>query len=67
MNPAERCKRDPVFAALVAAFEGMFRQHCGTGAGITPSEIREASGFAWQRYMERNAVPPIVFVEDATT
>lgn len=50
-------RTDPVFAALVHSFHAMFEQHCGTGAGITPSEVREASGLAWQLYIERHPYP----------
>jgi hypothetical protein len=56
MTPLERYKTDATFAALVRNFYDMFQHHCGTGAGITPSEVREASGLAWQMYVERNAV-----------
>jgi hypothetical protein len=56
-TPQERMKEDPVFAALVHSFFDMFARHCGSGAGITPSEVREASGLAWQMYIERHPEP----------
>lgn len=60
MGPAERYKNDPVFHQLVHSFYAMFEDYCGSGAGITPSEIREASGYAWQRYIERHPFPILV-------
>lgn len=59
-TPQERLKSDPVFAALVQQFTYLFAHHCGSGAGLTPSEIREASGLAWQIYMERHPNPILV-------
>lgn len=52
----ERYERDPVFRALVQSFFHMYENHAD---GMTPSEIREAAGFAWQMYYERNAYPII--------
>lgn len=64
-TPRERMDTDPVFRTLVYSFYSMFEQHCGSGAGITPSEIREASGYAWQMYLERHSIPiPIVRGDD---
>lgn len=57
MTPQERLRTDPVFSMLVRQFTLLFEAHCGSGAGITPSEIREASGLAWQIYLERHALP----------
>lgn len=59
MEPAERYKRDPIFAAMVQAFLDMFQRYHGSGAGITPTEVREASGLAWQIYLERYPDVPI--------
>ena len=57
----ERFRTDPLFAAIVNQMYAMFNEYCGSGAGITPSEIREASGFAWQMYAERNIAPiPVI-------
>lgn len=53
MTPQERLKNDPVFSALVQQFIYTYSHFHNTGAGITPSEIREASGLAWQIYMDR--------------
>jgi hypothetical protein len=53
----ERYLKDPLFSALVASFLHIFETQCGTGAGVTPSEIREASGYAWQLYHERRVDP----------
>lgn len=59
----ERVKEDSVFAAMVHSFYDMFNRYCGTGAGITPSEVREASGYAWQLYMERHPSPSYIIRE----
>ncbi len=60
MTPKERMATDPVFHALVKTMYDLFENYCTSGAGITPSEIREASGFAWQIYAEHNAMPWLV-------
>ena len=57
MSTRERFKTDPLFATLVTSFRQMFEQYCGSGAGITPTEIREASGLAWQIYAETHPAP----------
>ena len=57
MTPAERAKSDPTFSFLVKHFYALYEQNSGSGAGITPSEIREASGYAWQLYAERHPAP----------
>ena len=62
MQARERYLNDPVFHALVQTMLKVFEAHCGSGAGITPSEIREASGLAWQMYYERT---PAVFIRAA--
>jgi len=56
----ERYHNDPTFHAITDMLRNLYEQHCGSGAGITPSEIREASGLAWQMYAERNLVPSIL-------
>ena len=61
MTPAERAVADPHFHMLVRFFYDAFEQHCGSGAGFTPTEIREASGYAWQLYTERHS--PLEFVD----
>lgn len=63
MTAAERAETDPVFRMLVHAFYDMFASHCGTGAGLTPSEVREASGYAWQMYVERHSQPIPILVD----
>lgn len=63
MTPQERVRVDPVFAVLVRSMHDLFERHCGTGAGITPSEVREASGLAWQMYAERHVEPLLVLDE----
>ena len=63
MTAAERCQSDPYFSMLVKMFYGLFQEHNGSGAGITPSEIREASGYAWQLYIERHAQPLMIIRE----
>lgn len=60
MTAAERMKTDPLFHALVRQMYALFVEHCGSGAGFTPSEIREASGYAWQMYAERNLMPSML-------
>jgi hypothetical protein len=50
----ERYKTDPVFRTIVMTMLQMFQM---TGEGITPSEIREAMGLAWQLYTERHPSP----------
>lgn len=60
MTPQERYRQDPLFASLVQMFYHVFASYCGTGAGVTPTEIREASGLAWQQYAERHAQPIMV-------
>lgn len=57
MDARERFRTDPMFRALVMACLGLFESHLGSGAGVTPSEIREASGLAWQLYHERHVSP----------
>lgn len=64
MTPAERAKVDPTFHFLVRSFYDMFERQCGSGAGVTPSEIREASGYAWQLYAERH--PPSIVLDPAS-
>ena len=49
-----RYQTDATFHALVNMFVNLFEHHCGSGAGVTPSEVREASGLAWQIYSERH-------------
>lgn len=58
MNVKERYQHDSVFHALVQMFYREYEkiENYG-GAGLTPTEIREASGLAWQMYYERNASP----------
>jgi len=60
MTPKERMQSDPNFHFLVRHFYNLYEHHCGSGAGITPSEIREASGYAWQLYVERHPSPLVV-------
>jgi hypothetical protein len=57
MSARNRMHNDPVFATLVKSMYDIFETTCGTGAGVTPTEIREASGLAWQIYVERHAEP----------
>lgn len=61
-TPLDRFHSDPVFATLVRVFLREFESQDKAGAGLTPSEVREASSLAWQFYLERNAYP-IVAVE----
>ena len=56
----ERYESDPHFRMLVSVFYREFSNFNASGAGLTPSEIREASGFAWQMYMERHPSPLLV-------
>lgn len=62
MTAAERYRQDPTFHMLVDQLGLLFEKHCGSGAGITPTEIREAAGLAWQLYAERHALP--VFIRE---
>ena len=62
-TPAERYKEDPVFYALVSTFYREFVRADASGAGLTPTEVREASSFAWQMYAERNVMPRIFLGE----
>lgn len=64
MTPRERYLADPHFHLLVDLFIGIFEEHCGSGAGVTPTEIREASGLAWQSYVERHPSPLFLHQED---
>jgi hypothetical protein len=57
MTPAERARSDPHFARLVTMFAHEFENCDQAGAGLTPSEIREASAYAWQLYIERHPHP----------
>jgi hypothetical protein len=59
MDPQERYLADPHFHRLVDLLVLEFRQSVNSGAGFTPSEIREAAGLAWQIYMERHVQPSI--------
>lgn len=60
-TPLERYRADPVFRQLVDMFRNMFETHChATGAGLTPTEVREASGLAFQIYMERHGHPIMI-------
>lgn len=56
-SPKERMETDPVFRTMVQNFLQMYNM---TAEGITPSEIREAAGFAWQIYYERNVHPTLM-------
>lgn len=60
MTPIERYHTDPNFTYLVRSFIRMFEQSTSSGAGYTPSEIREASGLAWQFYMEQHPSPLLI-------
>ena len=60
MTPMERYHTDANFHAIVRMMLDLFENSCGTGAGFTPSEIREASGLALQIYTERHPHPMIV-------
>jgi hypothetical protein len=53
----ERMETDPVFRSIVFSMLSMFEM---TGEGITPTEVREAMGLAWQIYCERNMRPTLV-------
>jgi hypothetical protein len=57
----DRYKEDPVFHYLVSMFYREYQKidQYG-GAGLTPSEIRVAAGYAWQMYAERHFVPSFV-------
>jgi len=57
MTPVDRYRTDPVFATLVNMFASEFSKCNQSGAGLTPTEIREASSLAWQMYCERNMSP----------
>jgi hypothetical protein len=57
VDARERYKNDPTFHALVQMFLHLFESQLGSGAGVTPSEIRDASGLAWQLYHERHVDP----------
>lgn len=54
MEPAERYRRDPHFHYLVDVLYREFERCDHGGAGLTPTEVREASALAWQRYAERH-------------
>ena len=61
MIAADRYHNDPYFHTLVQMF---YREYVKVGqfggAGLTPTEVREASGLAWQMYVERHALPMLI-------
>ena len=64
-TPVERYQTDPVFHHLVQVYVREFQKADSTGAGLTPTEIREASSLAWQLYLERHALPAMILREEA--
>lgn len=59
MTPMERYRSDPYFHQIVDMFIRQFETSTGSGAGITPTEVRDAAGLAWQIYYERHSSPMI--------
>ena len=59
MTPLERYHTDPYFRMLVTMFRIEFEKCDASGAGLTPTEVREASSFAWQQYAERTMKPSV--------
>lgn len=60
MTLAERYQSDPYFHRLVDMLVHEFGMSTLSGAGLTPTEVREAAGFAWQIYAERNPHPLMI-------
>jgi hypothetical protein len=60
MTPAERYREDPFFHSLVSMLYHEFERCDSGGAGLTPTEVRQAAAFAWQIYCERHAHPLLV-------
>lgn len=53
-TPAERLETDPYFARLVLMLHAEFEKCDQSGAGLTPTEVRDACSLAWQMYYERH-------------
>lgn len=63
MTPLERYKQDPTFATLVDMLVREFVRCDHSGAGLTPTEVRQAAALAWQIYQERHAHPLMILKE----
>lgn len=54
LTAAERYQHDPFFRQLTDMLYYQFERCDQGGAGLTPTEVREACALAWQRYRERH-------------